>query len=216
MVGEIERGLSDTPPLYIGVDEAGRGPLAGPVFAAAVCLPAGGLEGLDDSKRLSEKSRAALFEEIKAGALAWSITAKSPGYIDRVNIRRASLDAMRDAARDVLSVLLRVSEGVAPRILVDGRDPVDPLPVPGHGLTPVSTYIKGDARSFNIAAASILAKVSRDAFMVEMADRFPGYGFAQHKGYPTKRHKQAIAEKGPCILHRRSFKGVREHVEREE
>jgi ribonuclease HII len=178
-----------------GVDEAGRGPLAGPVVAAAVILhPGRPIEGLDDSKKLNEQKREALFPLIQERALAWSVIEISPAEIDRVNILQATLLGMK-----------RAVESLDPRpslALVDGNRPPD-LPCA------VRTIVGGDALEPAISAASILAKVSRDRLMLDMHQRFPEYGFDRHKGYPTAAHMRVLAELGPCELHRRSFAPVR-------
>lgn len=174
-----------------GIDEAGRGPLAGPVCAAACILPAGlVIEGLNDSKKLSEKRREALYETITAEALAWAVCLVDEKTIDEINILQATYRAMRGAVQRL---------PVKPELcLVDGnRDP-------GLGL-PTRTVIKGDASCASVAAASILAKVTRDRLMVEYDKRYPGYGFAVHKGYGTKAHYAAVAGLGLCPIHRRSF-----------
>jgi ribonuclease HII len=175
-----------------GVDEAGLGPLAGPVVAAAVIFPAGcGLEGVDDSKKLTARRRELLAEEIKSSALAFGVAAVGPPDIDRMNVYRAGLEAMRLAVE-------RLS--VQPQfVLVDGREIPDLK-------QPQEKMIKGDANCHAIAAASILAKTARDALMVGYDRRFPGYGFASHKGYPTTAHREAIRNLGPCAIHRRSFR----------
>jgi ribonuclease HII len=174
-----------------GVDEVGVGPLAGPVVAAAVVFePGSEIHGVDDSKKLSAARRMALAVEIRRLAAAWSVVRVEPEEIDRINVLQASLTAMRRA------VLL-----LDPRpehVLVDGRA-IPQLTIPQE------TWIKGDARCFAIAAASILAKTSRDAMMVGYDDEFPGYGFASHKGYPTAAHREAIRQLGPSPIHRRSF-----------
>jgi ribonuclease HII len=178
-----------------GVDEAGRGPLAGPVVAAAVILhPGRPIEGLDDSKKLNEQKREALFPLIQERALAWSVIEISPAEIDRVNILQATLLGMK-----------RAVESLDPRpslALVDGNRPPD-LPCA------VRTIVGGDALEPAISAASILAKVSRDRLMLDMHQRFPEYGFDRHKGYPTAAHMRVLAELGPCEIHRRSFAPVR-------
>jgi ribonuclease HII len=175
-----------------GVDEAGIGPLAGPVVAAAVVFPPeAGLEGVDDSKRLTPLRRLELAEEIKRLAVTYSVVEIGPVEIDRLNIYQAGLEAMRLAV-----------EGLAVRpdyLLVDGRA------IPGLTI-PQERLIKGDARSHAIAAASILAKTARDAVMVGFDREYPGYGFASHKGYPTEAHRDAIRELGPSPIHRRSFR----------
>lgn len=174
-----------------GVDEAGRGPLSGPVVAAACILPIGcEIDGLNDSKKLSAKKRDMLFDEIKEKAIAYSIASASPAEIDEINILNATMLAMR-----------RAIEGLpvpADFALVDGniiRDfPIEAKPI-----------IKGDAISCSISAASILAKVTRDRLCLEDDARYPEYQFAKHKGYSTALHMQILREKGPCPIHRRSF-----------
>jgi ribonuclease HII len=180
------------------VDEAGRGPLAGPVFAAAVVLPEQfDLPGLDDSKKLSARVREELFPLIRRQALAVGIGVASPAEIDRHNILQATLLAMVRAIGRL---------GAKPDyLLIDGITPV-PLPLPQK------TIKKGDSLSLSIAAASILAKVARDRLMTIYDHRYPGYGFAGHKGYGSAAHLEAIAELGPSPIHRRSFRGVREHL----
>ena len=174
-----------------GIDEAGRGPLAGPVCAAACVLPAGlVIEGLNDSKKLSEKRREALYDQITEHALAWAVCLVDEKVIDEINILQATYCAMRGA---VEKLPLRPD-----LCLVDGnRDP-------GLGL-PTRTVVKGDATCASVAAASILAKVTRDRLMLEYDKTYPGYGFAVHKGYGTKAHYAAVAELGLCPIHRRSF-----------
>lgn len=175
-----------------GVDEAGRGPLAGPVCAAAVILPPDlEIEGLNDSKKLSEKRREALYPVICEQALAYGIAFASEREIDEINILQATFLAMRRAVEQL---------GQKPDLaLVDGNRE------PDFGDIPVRTIIKGDSRSANIAAASILAKVTRDRFMLEQDAVYPQYGFAVHKGYGTQKHYAALREFGPCPIHRRSF-----------
>ena len=177
--------------LVCGIDEAGRGPLAGPVCAAAVILPDDWEpEGLDDSKKLSAARRDALYEEITEKALAWSVAFASEKEIDEVHILQATFLAMRRALAGL---------GKPPDLaLVDGnRDP-------GLGI-PTRCEVKGDGRYACIAAASVLAKVSRDRLMEEMDALYPQYGFLRHKGYPTKAHYEKLALFGPCPIHRRSF-----------
>lgn len=175
-----------------GVDEAGRGPLAGPVVAAAVILPDGCvIEQLNDSKKLSEKKREQLFDIITERALAYSIAEASVDEIERYNILGATFLAMCCAV-DGLSV-------PADYVLIDGDK------IPPQLDKPAESVIKGDARSCSIAAASILAKVTRDRHLIEMDTRYPQYGFAGHKGYGTKAHTDAILQYGPCELHRPSF-----------
>ncbi len=174
-----------------GIDEAGRGPLAGPVCAAAVILPPHlNIPGLDDSKRLSDKRRRELFPVIQAQALAYGIGFASHEEIDSLNILQATFLAMRRAAAQ-----LSVSPDV---ILLDGNRETD------FGV-PVQTVVKGDSLSANIAAASVLAKVSRDDLMEEMAKKYPQYGFDIHKGYGTTAHYDALRTYGPCPIHRMSF-----------
>lgn len=174
-----------------GTDEAGRGPLAGPVVAAACILPEGlVIDGLDDSKKLSEKKRERLYGEICEKALAWSVAMSTPAEIDEINILEASLLAMRRAI-DSLSVKPDF-------VLVDGN-------IDRGFQIPAKAVIGGDGISQSIAAASILAKVTRDRLCAELDEKYPQYGFAAHKGYPTKAHKLAVYEYGPCPEHRRSF-----------
>ena len=177
--------------LICGVDEAGRGPLAGPVCAAAVILPEHlEIPGLNDSKKLSDKRRRELFPIIQESALAYGIGFASPEEIDEINILQATFLAMRRAISQ-----LHVTPDLA---LIDGNRETD------FGV-PCRTVIKGDSLSANIAAASVLAKVSRDDLMLNAAEEYPGYGFEIHKGYGTKAHYAALEEKGPCAIHRRTF-----------
>ncbi len=178
-----------------GTDEAGRGPLAGPVVAAAVILDPDNIPvGLDDSKKLSLKQREALFKAIMATAHV-SIASSGPKLIDGMNILRASLDAMRRAVAGL---------PVAPaHVLVDGRDVPKGLSCSGKAV------IKGDSRSVSIAAASIIAKVTRDRMMERAGLVYPAYGFAKHAGYGTKQHRDAIISDGPCPLHRMSFRPLK-------
>lgn len=182
--------------LLAGVDEVGRGPLAGDVVTAAVILdPAQPITGLNDSKKLSEKRREQLFDEITAKALAWSISRASVAEIDEINILHASMLAMKRA----VEALTPVPE----HVLVDGNR------IPDWSFS-AEAVVKGDARVAAIAAASILAKVTRDREMVALEQQYPGYGFAGHKGYPTKVHLQALQALGPTPIHRRSFGPVKE------
>ena len=177
--------------LVCGVDEAGRGPLAGPVCAAAVILPEHvEIPGLDDSKKLSDKRRRELFPIIKEKAIAYGIAFSDHEEIDRINILQASLLAM-ERAMEQLAVRPECA-------LIDGNREKD------FGI-PVETVVHGDSLSASIAAASILAKVTRDDYMVEMAQQYPVYGFEIHKGYGTKAHYAALREKGLCPIHRQSF-----------
>ena len=187
---EIERGLGIEGPIC-GVDEAGRGPLAGPVCAAAVILPPETvIEGLNDSKRLTEKRREALYDVICEQAIAYGIAMVSEQEIDELNILQATFLAMRRAVEQL--------QTVPALVLVDGnRDP-------GLGIE-TQTVVGGDGKSANIAAASILAKVTRDRYMIGLAEEYPAYGFEVHKGYGTKRHYAAILEHGVTPVHRRSF-----------
>ena len=207
----------------MGIDEAGRGPLAGPVFTAAVSVPldaaadllSGPWSAINDSKKLSEKRRDALAEIIKSTpSCAWTVASASALEIDQLNILRATHLAMRRAA-------LALAEKLTPheppttnyqspttnyyRILVDGLA-VPTLPFPSQNV------VKGDAKSLFIAAASILAKTSRDAYCREMETKYPGYGFAVHKGYPTAAHIEALNRLGPCPEHRQSFSPVAEAI----
>jgi ribonuclease HII len=181
-----------------GVDEAGRGPLAGPVVAAAVVFRPGGVpHGLADSKTLLPDVRERLAAEIRGVALGWAVAWADPAEIDRLNILQASMLAMQRA-------VLRL--GVRPdHVQVDGNC----CPRLAHGLRcTVETIVRGDAKIPAISAASILAKVARDAMMVPMETRYPGYGFDRHKGYPTPEHLRALAKLGPSPIHRRSFRPV--------
>jgi len=174
-----------------GVDEAGRGPLAGPVYAAAVILPQGlVIEGLNDSKKLSEKKRELLYDKVIENAIAWSVGVATEQEIDEVNILQATYLAMRRAVEG-----LEVKAGYA---LIDGNR-MPPLSIDGE------TVIKGDALSMSIAAASIIAKVSRDRFMLELDEKYPEYQFSKHKGYGTALHYEMIEKYGISPVHRRSF-----------
>ena len=174
-----------------GVDEAGRGPLAGPVCAAAVILPAGlVIPGLDDSKKLTDKRRRELFPVIQENALAYGIAFASHEEIDQINILQATFLAMERALAH-----LKIRPELA---LIDGNRQKD------FGIN-VETVVKGDSRSANIAAASVLAKVTRDLYMEEMAQQYPQYGFEIHKGYGTKAHYEALRQHGPSPIHRMTF-----------
>ncbi len=181
--------------LVCGCDEAGAGPLAGPVYAAAVILPLGlDIPGLDDSKKLTEKKREALFPVIQEKALAWSVAAVDAAEIDRTDILSARMKAMQLAI-----------DGLSPKpdfALIDGnrdRGRTSAITAPHRCL------VKGDSLSASIAAASILAKVSRDRYMTEAAAQYPAYGFDRHKGYGTRLHYQLLREHGPSPIHRRTF-----------
>ncbi|MXN88377.1 ribonuclease HII [Pasteurella canis] len=181
--------------LIAGVDEVGRGPLVGPVVTAAVILdPNKRIEGLKDSKKLSEKKRLLLAEEIKQKALAWSLGRAEPEEIDELNILHATMLAMQRAVEN-----LKISPHL---VLVDGNR-VPNLEIPAQAI------VKGDSLVAEISAASILAKVARDQEMKELDQQYPQYAFAQHKGYPTKLHLEKLAEFGPLPQHRRSFAPVR-------
>ena len=185
-------------PFLCGVDEAGRGPLAGAVFAAAVILdPARPVQGLADSKLLDPARRARVALAVRRDALAWAVASATVEEIDELNILRASLAAMARAVECL---------GVDP-----GEVVVDGLHVPGTRW-PERAVVKGDRLVPAISAASILAKTARDAEMAELDLRFPGYGFARHKGYPTPEHLAALRALGPCEIHRRSFGPVREAI----
>lgn len=177
--------------LVCGVDEAGRGPLSGPVFAAAVILPASlYIEGLNDSKKLTPKKRDALFDTICREAVTYSIASASVEEIDEMNILEADLLAMRRA--------IAMLSPAADFALIDGN-------CTKEFTLPVASVVKGDAKSCSIAAASILAKVSRDRLCEEHDRLYPEYGFAKHKGYGTAAHMEAIRKYGPCPLHRKTF-----------
>ena len=194
-----ESGFWPDAKIVAGVDEAGRGPLAGPVCAAAVVLdPARPIEGLADSKKLSAKKREALEPIIKANARAWAVAWGSVEEIDGLNILQATLLAMKRAVDG-----LETSFGVKPDlVLVDGNRPP-------HLTVPVETIVKGDAKVPAISAASILAKTARDRLMKEAAETYPGYGFEVHAGYGTKRHLEAITTLGVTPMHRRSFEPIK-------
>ena len=195
---KIEREFAEQGSACIcGTDEAGRGPLAGRVYAAAVILPPElEIPGLDDSKKLTEKKRDKLFDVICEQALSYSIAFSSPEEIDEINILAASMLAMRRAVEG-----LTVSPDL---VLADGNR--DPEPTYRGARIESRAIVKGDALCRSIAAASILAKVSRDRYMLEMDALYPGYGFAKHKGYPTREHYEALARLGPSPIHRRSFR----------
>lgn len=183
----FDRGIR----VICGVDEAGRGPLAGPVCAAAVILPAGlVIEGLNDSKKLSDRRRRELFPVIKENALAYGIAFATEAEVDEINILQATFLAMERALAQ-LSIKPEL-------VLVDGNRVKD------FGI-PAEPIVHGDSRSASIAAASILAKVTRDDYMLEMSKQFPQYSFDVHKGYGTKAHCEAILNHGPCAIHRATF-----------
>jgi ribonuclease HII len=182
--------------LIAGVDEAGRGPLAGPVVAACVVLPAtAGLRGVRDSKEMTPDERADGAERIRAVAVGWGVGVASVEEVDAFNIRMATLLAMRRAVEAL---------GIQPQgLLIDGSDQI-------FTALPCEAVVDGDARSLTVAAASVVAKVTRDGLMDEADRSFPGYGFAQNKGYGTPDHLEALRERGPCSIHRKSFRPVRE------
>lgn len=189
-----ELKLYDNPKIkYIcGIDEAGRGPLAGPVVVGAVVMPKDSfIEGVNDSKKVSEKKREKLYDEITQNAIAWSVGIVDQKTIDEINILNATKLALKKAL-----------EGLSQRpdvIMVDALDKMDTLGIP------YISVIKGDAKVYSISAASIIAKVTRDRIMREWDTVYPAYGFAKHKGYGTADHIKAIKENGPCMLHRESF-----------
>lgn len=185
--------------LIAGTDEAGRGPLAGPVVSAAVLLPPAFCDPrITDSKKLSPKKREEVYEVIRHHAVSIGIAVLDAEEIDRINILQASLKSMKMAV-----------DRLKPQpdyLLVDGKFSIPSCPLPQLPL------IKGDAKSISVAAASVIAKVERDRIMLHYHGKYPDYGFSRHKGYPTPAHKKAIAAFGPCPIHRRSFKGVKEYV----
>lgn len=182
-----------------GIDEAGRGPLAGPVMAAAVVLPAGlSIPGVDDSKKLTHDKREVMYEIIMTQALSVGVGIIHPDEIDRINILQATRRAMLAAVKQL-----------SPQpdcLLIDGISTID-------SSLPQKTIKKGDSLSLSIAAASIIAKVTRDRLMVEMDTKYPGYGFAGHKGYGSAAHMEAIRKLGPSPIHRLTFGGVKEYVD---
>lgn len=179
-----------------GVDEAGRGPLAGPVVSAAVILPESvSVVGITDSKKLTEARREGLFHDIERHALGVAVGIVEPDEIDRINILQAALQSMALAVNRL--------ERAADYLLVDGNRSIP------HDL-PQEPVVGGDGKSISIAAASIIAKVTRDRLMLAYDAQYPAYGFARHKGYGTAAHRDAIRREGPCPIHRRTFKGVRE------
>ena len=188
---EYERLLAGENVLFCGVDEAGRGPLAGPVCAAAVILPAGvEIPGLNDSKKLSEKKRESLFDLICEAAVSFGIAFATVEEIETLNIKRAAYLAMERAIQEL---------DPAPELaLVDGNDKIE-LPLRSIKV------VHGDAMCASIAAASILAKVTRDRYMLDLAEQYPQYGFEKHKGYGTAAHYAALREHGPCVVHRPTF-----------
>ena len=186
--------------LIAGVDEAGRGPLAGPVVAAAVVLPADAfLQGLDDSKKLSPARREELFPKIQTQAVVYGVAVVNPEVIDKINILQAALLAMQQAVGQL--------QPVPDLLLIDGNQKT-------ASSIEQWAIVKGDSKSLSIAAASVLAKVTRDHIMQDYHQLYPQYEFARHKGYGTKLHRDLIAEHGPCPIHRSTFKGVTEYLNR--
>lgn len=191
---EFEKEIWAKGKIPAGVDEAGRGPLAGPVVAAAVVLPNDcEIPGLDDSKKLSHSKREKLSEEIKSVAISYAIGIVEPDEIDRINILRAALLAMEISVKKLITK--------PDYLLIDGNQKTSLMLMQ-------ETIVKGDSKSCSIAAASILAKVTRDTIMEEYHSIYPEYNFKGHKGYPTKEHYEAIKAHGPCPIHRKTFKGV--------
>lgn len=185
----------------VGVDEVGRGPLAGPVVAAAVILdPNNKIEGLNDSKQLTAKKRQLLLKEIQQKSIAYAYSFVSEETIDKINIYQASKQAMLEAINKL---------DIKPEYILSDAMPLKEATVPYDAI------IKGDTLSASIAAASILAKVTRDDFMVEMDKTYPGYGFAKNKGYPTKAHFLALEEIGICKIHRKSYKPVKDIIQKQ-
>ncbi len=193
-----QRVRADGFSLVAGIDEAGRGPLAGPVVAAAVILPESiPISGINDSKKLTPRKREALYHDIYRHAVAVGIGIIDPVEIDRINILQASLKAM-------VFAVLNLEPG-PDYLLIDGRFPIA-MNLPQQAL------VRGDAKSISIAAASIVAKVTRDRIMCRYGCEYPEFDFATHKGYPTRAHREAIRKFGCCPIHRRSFGGVREFL----
>ncbi|MCK4706955.1 MAG: ribonuclease HII [Gammaproteobacteria bacterium] len=191
----MQEELPEISGLLAGVDEAGRGPLVGNVVAAAVILDKDhAIEGLADSKKLTAKRREVLAEEIKLHAKAWAVVSVSPDEIDRINILQATMLAMKESVEQ-----LQITPD---HVFIDGNR----CPEISHAVTAI---IKGDARVAEISAASIIAKVERDAQMLVLHEQYPQYGFDKHKGYPTKYHRKMLKRYGPCKIHRRSFKPLK-------
>ena len=187
-----EIDLNQNVELLAGIDEAGRGPLAGPVVVGCVIMPKDSfIEGVNDSKKVSEKKREKLYDEITGNAISWGVGIIDEKEIDRINILNATKEA--------LTMALKTMEKKPEKILVDALTGIDTIGIP------YTSIIKGDATSYSIAAASIIAKVTRDRLMRKYDTQYPEYGFAKHKGYGTKQHIEAIKEYGPCTIHRKSF-----------
>lgn len=185
--------------IIAGVDEVGRGPLAGPVVAAAVVLPEDfNVLGVDDSKKITEKNREKLFTEIKAECVSWGIGMASHEIIDEINILQATKLAMKRAVKDLEKNLAKRGAGSLDMVLFDAVE-IEDLDIPQK------SYIKGDAKVLAIAAASIIAKVTRDRMMIKYAREYPWYAFEKNKGYGTKAHYEGIREKGICPIHRKTF-----------
>lgn len=188
---EFERKYGDVCHCICGIDEAGRGPFAGPVVAGAVVLPVGlKIQGLNDSKQVSAARREELYDEIREKAVSFGIGISSPARIDEINILQATYEAMRHAVEDL---------SVVPDLLLNDAVTIPKLPIRQVGI------VKGDARSLSIAAASIMAKVTRDRMMVEYAELYPEYFFEKNKGYGSKEHREALMKYGPCPIHRNTF-----------
>jgi len=188
---EFEKKYGKDYSYICGIDEAGRGPFAGPVVAGAVILPVGlKIEGLNDSKQVSEKRREELYDEIMEKAISVGVGMSSPGRIDEINILQATYEAMQHAVEDL---------EVVPDLLLNDAVTIPQIPIKQVGI------VKGDARSLSIAAASIIAKVTRDRLMEEYAQLYPEYGFERNKGYGSQEHRDALKKYGPCPIHRRSF-----------
>lgn len=188
---EFERKYGDTFSCICGIDEAGRGPFAGPVVAGAVILPVGlKIEGLNDSKQVSPKRREELYDIIMDQAVSVGVGMASPGRIDEINILQATYEAMKHAVEDL---------DVVPDLLLNDAVTIPQIPIRQVGI------IKGDGRSLSIAAASIIAKVTRDRMMVDYDEIYPEYGFAKNKGYGSKEHIEALKKYGPCSIHRSTF-----------
>lgn len=188
---EFEKKYGDVCHCICGIDEAGRGPFAGPVVAGAVILPVGlKIEGLNDSKQVSAAKREELYEEIREKAVSYGIGMSSPARIDQINILQATYEAMQHAVEDL---------DVVPDLLLCDAVTIPQIPIRQAGI------VKGDARSLSIAAASIMAKVTRDRLMIEYAELYPEYSFEKNKGYGSKEHREALLRYGPCPIHRNTF-----------
>ncbi len=216
-MGDVERAaLAAGYDLIIGVDEAGRGPLAGPVHVGAVIFEQGYFDTpdenswwskLNDSKKLTDKKRDVLYDQILEHALVSCVVVGTREDIDEINILNATKKAMVESVENLMEQLEEAQRASVAQVYIDGNQYIDTE-------LPQTAVIKGDSRSYHIAAASILAKVSRDRYMIKMHETWPEYGFDRHKGYGTKAHREAIAKVGPCVVHRQSFAGVKEHLEK--